>query len=121
MSITKHEDVYWTNRFGGRFVCEEHAREDEERRLSRPWHIVCCAGTEQHRPVAIEAIDDTKAPYTGQVDGLCRVWLFKDLIARYQHLMAQHGEMSGYTTHHCGMGNYLDEIVRLEPNPNHIQ
>ena len=125
-TIAQRTDTYWTNRFGGRFFCEQDAQEDEARRLSRPWKLRVIgtpAGEIPERAIpfsTIEAIDDSKAPYTGQPDGTARVWLFKDLVEHYQRLLAKYGPLGGYTHHHCGMGHYTEEIVVLEPNPGHV-
>ena len=125
MSATFHTDTYWSNRFGGRFVCEEHALEDEARRLRRPWKLRVIGtavgeSPDSLRPRSIEAIDDSKAPYTGQRDGTAPVWLFADLVSHYQALLDKYGPNGGYTYHHCGMGLYSDELVQLEPNPAHV-
>jgi len=115
--IIKEQEVWFKNKFGFRFMTEEAALEDEQRRESCPFKInVIGNGKLSLAANPIEAIDDSKYPWTGQPNGKCVVFLLKDIVATYNQLILHHGENVGITNHHCGMGNYLQEIVILEDN-----
>ncbi len=127
--ITQHNDTYWTNRFGGRFSSAEQAQEDEDRREHVPFKIRVIGepiDNKTHPSYGdvfydwIIAIDDSKAPYTGQPDGTCRVSLFKSMIEKMQKVIDKHGDQVGYTIHHCGMGRDVGELVLLLPNEQSI-
>lgn len=123
MSITKNKNVTYTNGYGYSFCSEEEALADEKRRYSHEWRVAKILGIyyEHQRAKGVTAIDDTKAPFTGQPHGTCTVYLFKDLVENMQNLLAKHGELSGFTTHHCGMGKDVSEMVLIERNPNEGQ
>lgn len=108
-------ETYYTNRYGQRFPSRNLAKEDEERRDQADWEVKIIGGHPDNSIPSYEAIDDTKAPFTGQKDGKCHVYLLRDKIERYQALIDKHGLDVGYTTHHCGMGNYSTELVILKP------
>lgn len=125
MSITRHVDIYYTNKHYKRFGSEEEAIKDELRRDHIPYQIKVIGVPQdqwQDSYAAINgdpivAIDDSKSPYTDQPDGTCKVYLFKPIIARMQRLVDKHGDNLGWTNHHCGMGMHSTELCLLLPNP----
>lgn len=74
------------------------------------------------------AIDDSKAPFTGQPKGVSTVYLLVDKIAVLQALVDRHGPMVGEVYHHCGMDSYFTELCVLKArdsrpdldNPPHL-
>lgn len=121
-TIKSVTETYWTNRFGGRFSNSYAAEEDEKARLSARWQLKVIgtrigetAYPASCRSKPYRAIDDSKAPFTGQPDGTSTVYLLTDKIAALQALVDKHGPMVGETTHHCGMGNHSTELCILSP------
>lgn len=77
--------------------------------------VVAGSATDVLTPATVvKALDNSKAPWTGQPDGTAPVYLFRDMITLMQCYVDRYGDQVGYTHHHCGMGRYSDEIVVLE-------
>ena len=70
------------------------------------------------KKVPIKVIDNTKLPYTVQPDGKSIVYLLVDMIKEMELLIKEHGPKVGITCHHCGMGQYAEEIVVLKERKN---
>lgn len=111
--ITEHNETHYTDRYDFRFKTREEA-EAHERSMDVKWKARVVASGEKVRASSVTAADNTKAPYTGQPNDTCRVYLFKDTIKLMQAFVDQYGPNVGLTNHHCGMGQYSDEIVVLD-------
>lgn len=115
-------ETHWVNRYGGYFLSEYAAIKDEQVRDSAEWQLRVIGTPIGEQPYSVglvgkpyRAIDDSKAPYTGQPEGTSNVYLLKDRIIALQALVDKHGPMVGEVYHHCGMGIYSTELCILEP------
>lgn len=117
--VTKHIDVFYTNKYLNRFSDEESAEKDEELRDFAPFKVKNLNNLTFSAEIqgdGIEAIDDHGKPWTGQRNDKNRVYLFKDMIIKMQKFIDQYGNNVGYCNQHIGMGNFLQNIVLLEEN-----
>jgi hypothetical protein len=117
--IQKHTDIYYTNKYGNRFVDEESARQDENLRDYCPYLIKTILPNlylENLYGNGIEGINDYGKPYSGQINDKTKVYLFKDIIKNMQAAIDKYGDNVGFTYQHFGMGNYSNAIVLLENN-----
>lgn len=118
--ITKHKDIYYKNKYGYRFPTEKAALEDEVRRDSANFKITkIISSWDWFGLPCVEALDDTKEPFIGQPfigqpNGKSNVILLKDIVHKMQGLIFDWGDNIGLCEHHCGMGNYCEELVLIE-------
>ncbi len=117
-TVTQHTDTYWTNRYGCRFSTEKEALDDEAQRTTRPLKLAVIHMGEFMPPVTevvgwSAGLFGNNAPYSE----ITRVHLLQDVVAYCQEQIAKHGDVVGYTRRHHGMGQYMDDLCTVQPNP----
>ncbi len=115
-------ETYWTNAFGGRFKTEYEAERDYGVRSEAQWQVEIIPQTKDGRSgrsAVYDALagscDAVAMEYSGGPAGRCRVTLCRDVVAKMQALIAQHGDNVGYAFCPWASNSQGSDLVLLSP------